>query len=327
MATTWLMHISTMLCIPANPDISGIGICATIYTQNIIFAFAPVISALWDSKVMWDELEPIEDQSASTLTIAFTLLLSMIIQAKTGILSSFHAAFTSMTIWFLLYCYHRSMASDNAYIPATWSSWLQGITSLISSWKKDGEPVGDGNARDVESTGGVPSPGKEAIEQKGGGFMKRLQKKFILVLGSLHLSLMASIGIWLWSNLSQFGTPSPSNAGPCSIPSYSILGSDIPLTSLALHSVSLIIYVVLLIPGLNLIIPLLFSISIHILYSHIRDHFSLCTASHPSYNESNLKSSQSRSKKPAHVAMLNAGFLFLFAFNAVFIIDREIMLS
>jgi hypothetical protein len=320
-----------MLCIPANPDISGIGVRAAIYAQNLIFAFAPVISTLWDRRVTRDELEPIEDQSASTLTIAFALLLSTIIQAKTGVLSSFHVAVvldlswmnnTSMTIWFLLYCYHRSTASDRAYIPATWSGWLQGITSLISSWKKDGERVGNGNARDVESTERSSPAGEEASERKREGFMKRLQKKFVLVLGSLHLSLMASIGIWLWSNPSHFGTLPPPN---CPVPSYSILGSHVPLISPALRSVSLIIYMVLLIPGLNLVIPLLFFISIHILYNQICDRFSLCTTSGPSRNEP--KTNELGSKKPAHVAMLNAGFLFLFAFNAVFAIDIEIMLS
>jgi hypothetical protein len=73
-----------MSCIPANPDISGIGVRAAIYAQNILFAFAPVISALWDGEVTQEELESIEDQSASNLTIAFALLLSTIIQAKTG---------------------------------------------------------------------------------------------------------------------------------------------------------------------------------------------------------------------------------------------------
>jgi hypothetical protein len=329
--------VRSMSCIPANPDISGIGVRVAIYAQNILFAFAPVISTLRDSKVTRDELEPIEDQSASTLTIAFALLLSTIIQAKTGILSSFHTAIvlnlswmnnTSMIIWFLLYAHQktRSTTSDRASIPATWSGWLQATTSLIFKQRKNGaERVGDVNARDLEYTGKNLPAREGARELKEESVMKRLQKKSVLVLGSLHLSLMASIGIWLWSNPSGFGTPSPSDAGPCPIPSYSILGSHIPLTSPALRIVSLVIYAVLLIPGINLVVPLFFFISIHILYNKVHTRLSIHIAGDPDHNKPNTNKSSSR--KLAHIAMLNASFLFLFAFNVVFALDVEVMLS
>ncbi|KAJ7846600.1 hypothetical protein B0H14DRAFT_2357514, partial [Mycena olivaceomarginata] len=105
-------------CIPANPDISGIGVCAAIYAQNLL-CFAPVVAHLWDGNVSADEMRGVTDQSIGMLAIAFAILISTIIGAanvRSGqIITSFHAAVildlswmnnTSTWIWFLLYAHH-----------------------------------------------------------------------------------------------------------------------------------------------------------------------------------------------------------------------------
>ena len=85
------------LCIPANPDISGIGVRIAIYAQNFL-CFAPVVADLWDGVVTTKEMKGIMDQSVGMLSIAFAILISTIIQATGssnttgGGLSSFHAA-------------------------------------------------------------------------------------------------------------------------------------------------------------------------------------------------------------------------------------------
>ncbi|KAJ7688943.1 hypothetical protein B0H14DRAFT_2242134, partial [Mycena olivaceomarginata] len=123
------------------PDISGIGVRAAIYAQNLL-CFAPVIAHLLDGKVSATELDTIENQSIGILAIAFAILISSIIQATgTSIssgqgLTSFHAAIildlswmnnTSTWIWFLLYAHRRTRPDEQKPrepVPATWSAWI-----------------------------------------------------------------------------------------------------------------------------------------------------------------------------------------------------------
>lgn len=132
-------------CIPANPDISGIGVRTAIYAQNLL-CFAPVVADLWDGEVTADEMEGIKDQSIGMLSIAFAILISAIIQAKAttsiSLITYFHAAIildlswmnnTSTFIWFLLYAHHRSKAGgNNEIIPATWSDWTEALLSPVN---------------------------------------------------------------------------------------------------------------------------------------------------------------------------------------------------
>jgi hypothetical protein len=61
-------------CIPANHDISGIGVRVAIYTQPLL-CFAPVVAQLWDGKVAEDEMDGIEDKSIGMLAVAFAVLI------------------------------------------------------------------------------------------------------------------------------------------------------------------------------------------------------------------------------------------------------------
>ncbi|KAJ7430603.1 hypothetical protein B0H11DRAFT_2391934, partial [Mycena galericulata] len=68
--------------IPPNPDISGIGVRAAIYAQNLL-CFAPVVADLSDGFISIDELRGVKDQSIGMLAIAFAILISCIIEATT----------------------------------------------------------------------------------------------------------------------------------------------------------------------------------------------------------------------------------------------------
>jgi hypothetical protein len=144
-------------CIPANPDISGIGVRTAIYAQNLL-CFAPVVAHLWDGKVSLEEMKGVKDQSIGMLAIAFAILISTI-QATASVerqpITGFHAAVildlswmnnTSTWIWFLLYAHHLSKADERKErnggkekhqtcplcrlepgrkpIPAAWSAWI-----------------------------------------------------------------------------------------------------------------------------------------------------------------------------------------------------------
>ncbi|KAJ6483296.1 hypothetical protein C8R45DRAFT_1001051 [Mycena sanguinolenta] len=76
---------------------------------------------------------------------------------------------------------------------------------------------------------------------------------------------MGAIGLWLWSNPSKFGTL----IGDCN-PSLSVLGAAVPFSSLGLRIFSLALYSFLVIPGINLALPLLFFLALHITYNKFR---------------------------------------------------------
>jgi len=262
-------------CIPPNPDISGIGVRTAIYVQNFL-CFAPVVAHLWDGKVTIDEINGIKDQSIGMLAVAFAILVSTVIEAKGSgrgqSITSFHAAVvldlswmnnTSTFIWFLLYAHHRSINEmKSMVIPATWSGWLKLLLSPLrhlvtgnSGSSQSGDSRGNRNCGTKRSATYLP-------------FIQRLWelviKAPVLTLGSIHLSLMASIGIWLWSDPSKFGTGISCN------PTLTIVGGAVPFSSQALRICSLLMYSLLLIPGVNLVPGFLFFISLHILYNKSR---------------------------------------------------------
>jgi hypothetical protein len=124
-----------MTCtIPANPDISGIGVRVAIYFQNLL-SFLPAFYALWnDGKVQKYELETVETQSTTILITAFAVLISTIVQAHTFFLSSFHASIvldlswmnnTNVFIYFLLYIHYKSYPEQGEGIKPKWSSWIE----------------------------------------------------------------------------------------------------------------------------------------------------------------------------------------------------------
>ncbi|KAJ7794443.1 hypothetical protein B0H14DRAFT_3496967 [Mycena olivaceomarginata] len=73
---------------------------------------------------------------------------------------------------------------------------------------------------------------------------------FAVAIGSLHLSLMGAVGVWLWENPMAFGSsPScPPNA------TISVLSHTFPMASSGLRIISLMFYAAVLIPIVNLIL-------------------------------------------------------------------------
>ncbi|KAF5323925.1 hypothetical protein D9611_008371 [Ephemerocybe angulata] len=93
---------------------------------------------------------------------------------------------------------------------------------------------------------------------------KNLVKRYVLPLGSLHLSLMAALGLWLWSDIRGFGNMWDT-ANDCAAEHVliSILGSHVPFASGALRIVSFVIYGLFLVPGLNLLLPIVVFLGFH----------------------------------------------------------------
>ncbi|KAJ7615760.1 hypothetical protein DFH06DRAFT_1062662, partial [Mycena polygramma] len=138
------MTTPAISCIPADPDISGIGVRVAIYAQNL-FSFVPAIWALWDGEVSDYELESVETQSTTILITAFAILISAMAQGRTRGLSdkagngNFHATIvldlswmnnTNTFIYFLLYVQRKSQPGAGQ-IKTDFSSWVLHIRSRI----------------------------------------------------------------------------------------------------------------------------------------------------------------------------------------------------
>ena len=269
--------MDTDKCIPASPDISGIGVRIAIYAQNLL-CFLPVILYLWDGKISVDELAGIQDQSTGMLAIAFAILITTVSLAagRNPTVSNYHAAIildlswmnnTSTWIWVILYVHERSRATYK-HVAATWPAWRTTLWSAFLTHLHGPDPAGSGT--------GPPS--------QGGGVMKHLWniwnsfaikwvRRFarliravpVLILGSIHLSMMGAIGIWLWRDPAGFGKP----IDRCT-PMLTVFGASVSINSTPLRIFSLTMYAVILIPGLNLLPPFVFFLFLHISYNHIR---------------------------------------------------------
>ncbi|KAJ7875103.1 hypothetical protein B0H14DRAFT_69509, partial [Mycena olivaceomarginata] len=215
---------------PPTQTSLGIGVRAAIYTQNLT-CFLPVIVHLWDRKISRDELKGIKDQSIGMLAVAFAILFTTIILAKGAggnqTITSYHAAVvldlswmnnTSTWIWFILYAHHRSKRDDQP-TGANWSDWRKALLELSGScWGGLREPApARRNLMSSNALGASPSasgalPSASGASSNASGTLSPRSPS--LLLGSIHLSLMAAVGIWLWSDPSKFGQPLDAGCDP-----------------------------------------------------------------------------------------------------------------
>jgi hypothetical protein len=250
-------------CIASNPDITGIGVRTAIYVQNLL-SFFPAVFTLLDKKVSLTELESLETQSTTILITAFAILLSAIVQALTLGLTNYHA-----TIILNL-------------------SWINNTNTFIYFILFFYNRVGLRTDRVEEDTN----------RRVAWICMKDALRNPVLLIGSFHLSLMAAVGIWLWSNPSHFGL-SP----PCAVStSLVVIGRSIPLTSKGLQAWSIMVYSLLLIPVLNLIIPIVVFVGPFLVYHRLNSR----------------SSGFGRSISP-----IAAGFTVLLSINIILLADTE----
>jgi hypothetical protein len=132
----------------------------------------------------------------------------------------------------------------------------------------------------------------------------RIFRKIVLSLGSLHLTLMAIIGIWFWSSPGRFEAQQHGYADPSVLEctSMSLLGGQISLSSSPLRIVSLVIYAFFAVPGLNLLVPAALFLALHFVYYHFW----------PRATKAEL------SVVPVYISLM-----FLLAVNIVFMVDIE----
>jgi hypothetical protein len=132
----------------------------------------------------------------------------------------------------------------------------------------------------------------------------RIFRKIVISLGSLHLTLMAIIGIWFWSSPARFEAQQHGYTDPSVLEctSMSLLGGQISLSSSPLRIASLVVYAFFAVPGLNLVVPAALFLALHFVYYHFR----------PRATGAKL------SVVPVYISLM-----FLLAVNIVFMIDIE----
>ncbi|KAH6914581.1 hypothetical protein BKA70DRAFT_1509900 [Coprinopsis sp. MPI-PUGE-AT-0042] len=178
------------LCtIPGNPDIAGIGVRIAIYIQNLL-CLPQLYGRSGMAKSRRKNWTPQRPRRTTNLVLALAILISYIVQALTLGLSNYHANIvlsmswmnnTNAFIYFLLYIHHKRHLVRARLGVVVWRT-----------------------ARRFGIPGHKENGSTEALDSRGRHSAKVLVKRFVILLGSLHLSLMAALGIWLWINLFLF---------------------------------------------------------------------------------------------------------------------------
>lgn len=338
------------VCLPANPDISGIGVRVAIYAQNFL-SFAPAFHALHDGIVQREELDAIETQALTILIMALAILVSAIIEATTRQLTVIHASIilnlswmnnTNLFIYLVLYLHHKAgIEQQQGGDRWHWTFWWRVTRSVFRPrarsriWSR---------FRGRSTTAGEEESGSRDSETKPSDEEAK-PRRTIILLGTFHLSLMAGVGIWLWADPAKlqhrplFGALS----GCLDAPHMRVVGISVPITSSALRGVSLGLYSIVLLPVINVAIPLGLSLALYMKFNRARGlrapgqtsgrhdpgrilaFFARCL----SFQEPWKKLSAS---EPKDVATLQAfpiilSLAVLAVVNIVFLVDTELTIS
>ncbi|KAJ3518231.1 hypothetical protein NMY22_g13785 [Coprinellus aureogranulatus] len=317
--------------IPANPDIAGIGVRIAIYVQNLL-CFIPAIWAIWDGKVSDYELESIETQSTTNLILAFALLISCIVQAFTLGLTNYHASIvlsmswtnnTIAFIYFLLYVHYKGQEGPGrSPVRPRWSAWLAHVR------------LGGGRRGDER----IPSSDEEnqnGQRQWGGkrAATKIIFRRIALFLGSLHLTVMGALGLWLWSSPSTFGNSDPNSSCASEFANLAILGARVPFASNPLRIFSLVIYSLFVLPGFNLLLPMAAFLSVFVWHNSRRSREATLPISTSGPLPRFFGRHRMRRLRAIYIRCMQSsilpvciGLAFLFTVNVILIVDIELTL-
>ncbi|KAF6743833.1 hypothetical protein DFP72DRAFT_111179 [Ephemerocybe angulata] len=338
--------MSTAACrIPANADVVGLGIRLAIYAQNLLCFFTP-FGALLDGKVTMSELDLAETQTTTNLVLAFAILISAIVQATTLGLTNYHASIildmswmnnTNASIYFLLYVQHKSQPTPGSghTVEPTFSAWARHIRcSFLAAYGQGGDPSlqardsvrDDIWIHDIANDGVTPAAA-----------LRNLVKHSVLLLGSLHLSLMAGLGVWLWSDIRGFGNMRDRAANDCAAEHahISILGRPIPFSSGPLRIAFLTAYGLFLVPGINLLLPMVVFLGFYYCARGLAPPMIIQPGPRrmpwdmnawERLRDSTLRSVQNSIARRWSIFPPVLGLVFLLAINLIFIIDIELTL-
>ena len=155
-------------CIQPNPDISGIGVRASIYAQAFLSLGSLLIFVI-DGEITFEEGLAINDIVMTNELTASALLLSAIIQARTYGLSTYHANIVLILSWI-------------SFVPTLFI-----VLGIIDALNDAVRPTD-------------PTEGRGKFRSRVGwkGF---LAGKLLL----MHYIAVAGFGLWIWSDVKSFG--------------------------------------------------------------------------------------------------------------------------
>ncbi|KAF7364262.1 Multiple ankyrin repeats single kh domain [Mycena sanguinolenta] len=264
---------------------------------------------------------------------------------------------TNTFIYFLLYVQHKSQLGPQQ-IKSDLVSWFNHVRGWFFGSVSLGEPKI--KLKPEERSDSASSLEAPTIEPRSllGAIFRIKVRGVVAILGSLHLSMMAALGLWLWTEPRSFGTLTDANACAMQFSSAIIVGKRVPLSSSGLRIWSLLIYGVLLVPGLNLLWPMGFFLLLIKFYSAWHKPFEKREArrrAHRAARKCELSSAGSLlpaapdptmqmglTKRARNLARRSLwalqiwynpfllptvlGMVALFAINIIFIVDTEAML-
>ena len=206
-------------CIPANPDIAGIGIRASTYIQNFVGIFLATCYIM-DGEISPDEAEYMETAGNANLMTACAIIISAFIQAKTIGLSAYHAMIvlnlSRMNTTYLTVC---------------------GIFTNVGT-----RPEKERRRLDTRYPGSFWVRRRETKVSLG-------NITFAIVLGYAYLSLMGGFGIWLWQDIDTFGASSECTPYIFTV----IFGHNVSAMNKSLRAVSFAWYWSMAIPLVNIV--------------------------------------------------------------------------
>ncbi|KAF9026877.1 hypothetical protein BDZ89DRAFT_1134586 [Hymenopellis radicata] len=146
-----------------------------------------------DGTVTESELASVETQATTILITAFAILISAMVEAKTLGLNTFNANIvldlswmnnTNVFIYFILYIQHKNGREAN-------DIEMKPIATASPGPRKGTVPQSEHTPLKA------PTIRKEHL--------KTLFHHFVLLLGSIHLSVMSALGLWLWRYHDHYG--------------------------------------------------------------------------------------------------------------------------
>ena len=301
-------------CIPANPEIAGIGIRASTYAQNFIGVFLAACYLL-DGEITQDEAEYIETASDAILMTGCAIIISAIVQAKTIGLSAYHAMIVLNLSW--MNNSYFSISGIFAF-SADWNERRKRLLGAKRSWRALMRP--------------------RETKRKGSGV--------VTCLGFAHLSLMAGFGIWLWQDIDTFG-----DSSDCTPYIFTVIfGHNVSAINKSLRKVSLALYWITAIPVVNLLVVAIILIigsavvltgeaiiiialalllsPLYLLHRYLKRHpTNLNTNNDDAVATNSKRESSGWSGEPPKDARLGLFYLpFILFLDVLFVIDTELMI-
>lgn len=203
------MSLPAQPCINPNPDIAGIGVRVSIYLQAFI-SLIPAALAFGDGRLSHSESGILRATFTSTLLTACALLLSAFIQVTTYGLSVYHTVIV---------------------LNLSWINNTNAITCIILQ------------RAETERDGDEEKPNRCCHRMM---WELRFRSKsgelcWSGILACVHSFIMASLGLWLWVNIREFGVQPE-----CTPQTFmNIVGYNIPVTGRVIRIVSIVFYAIM----------------------------------------------------------------------------------